>query len=492
VSNNDSVSPRLMSLPLKVSLENISKFSPKPMVSPRKSKKTPVRVVILIGGPTKGTRFRPLTFELPKPLFPIGGKPMIAHQIEAAMKISESEDFFVQNINLIGFFKLEIFKPFLDNWFKTFDYKITYLEEPIENLGTGGGLLYFEKTILANASPDCKLIVMNGDICSSFPLIQLLNSHESNVNRNALCTLMTTKVPPEVAHNYGCLVVGDLGNVIHYAEKPQSFVNNIVNTGVYVFESSLISKIAKQKAAAVATTVVLGDNNNGNTNSRTSIEMDIVQSLVEKGSLFSYPINDNGNTGGKDFWYQIKTASNALHCSHAYLKFHLANKQQSSSNNGNGSNTSPSSSGVITPRSSHSALLAQHKFQVIGEIDCHPTAEIHPSAKIGPNVCIGENVKVGKGVRISHAIILDNSHIHDFSFITFSIVGWRTDIGKWSRVEGHNPSGNCFHNENPSERDNKVTVLGHDVIIGPEIMISDSTVLPNKEISVNVHNRIIL
>ena len=56
--------------------------------------------VILIGGPQKGTRFRPLSFELPKPLFPVAGYPIIYHHIYA---LSTIED--VKEIYLIGFFQ---------------------------------------------------------------------------------------------------------------------------------------------------------------------------------------------------------------------------------------------------------------------------------------------------------------------------------------------------------------------------------------------------
>ncbi|MEQ2176091.1 hypothetical protein XENOCAPTIV_027551, partial [Xenoophorus captivus] len=49
-----------------------------------------LKAVILIGGPQKGTRFRPLSFEVPKPLFPVAGVPMLQHHIEACVKVSAS------------------------------------------------------------------------------------------------------------------------------------------------------------------------------------------------------------------------------------------------------------------------------------------------------------------------------------------------------------------------------------------------------------------
>ena len=46
-----------------------------------------MKAVILIAGPQKGTRFRPLSLDLPKPLFPLAGMPMIAHHVEAAAAV---------------------------------------------------------------------------------------------------------------------------------------------------------------------------------------------------------------------------------------------------------------------------------------------------------------------------------------------------------------------------------------------------------------------
>ncbi len=46
----------------------------------------PIHCVILVGGPSKGTRFRPLSLDLPKPLFPVAGRPMIYHHVEACAR----------------------------------------------------------------------------------------------------------------------------------------------------------------------------------------------------------------------------------------------------------------------------------------------------------------------------------------------------------------------------------------------------------------------
>lgn len=51
-----------------------------------------MKAVILIGGPRVGTRFRPLSLELPQPLFPIAGSPWLQHHIEACTKVRYYKD----------------------------------------------------------------------------------------------------------------------------------------------------------------------------------------------------------------------------------------------------------------------------------------------------------------------------------------------------------------------------------------------------------------
>lgn len=58
-----------------------------------------LKAIILIGGPQKGTRFRPLSLDTPKPLFPVAGRPLIAHHIEACVQVKE-----LREILIIGFY----------------------------------------------------------------------------------------------------------------------------------------------------------------------------------------------------------------------------------------------------------------------------------------------------------------------------------------------------------------------------------------------------
>lgn len=129
-----------------------------------------LKAVILIGGPQKGTRFRPLSFEVPKPLFPVAGVPMIQHHIEACAQVPG-----MQEILLIGFYQPdEPLTRFLEAAQQEFNLPIRYLQE-FAPLGTGGGLYHFRDQILAG-SPEA-FFVLNADVCSDFPLSAMLDVH---------------------------------------------------------------------------------------------------------------------------------------------------------------------------------------------------------------------------------------------------------------------------------------------------------------------------
>ena len=59
------------------------------------NKKKGIKVIILVGGEKRATRFRPLSLDIPKPLFPIGGKSMITHYIEACKQLEDLEEILI-------------------------------------------------------------------------------------------------------------------------------------------------------------------------------------------------------------------------------------------------------------------------------------------------------------------------------------------------------------------------------------------------------------
>ena len=92
-----------------------------------------------------------------------------------------------------------------------------------------------------------------------------------------------------------------------------------------------------------------------------------------------------------------------------------------------------------------------------------PLAEIDPSAIIGPNVVIGPKCVVCPGVRIVNSCLLEGCILKDSCFVRGSIVGWKSSVGKWCRLDG-------------------LSVLGEDVHIKDEVYAKGIMVLPHKDV----------
>lgn len=104
---------------------------------------------------------------------------------------------------------------------------------------------------------------------------------------------------------------------------------------------------------------------------------------------------------------------------------------------------------------------------IVGNVLVDSTAKIGHGCRIGPNVIIGPNVVIENGVCIRRSTILEGSYVKSHSWLDSCIIGWKSVVGQWVRME------NC-------------TVLGEDVLVKDEIYINGGQVLPHKAISTSV------
>ncbi|CAG8437104.1 2274_t:CDS:2 [Funneliformis mosseae] len=408
------------------------------------------KAIILVGGPSRGTRFRPLSLNLnvPKPLFPVAGHPIIWHHLEALSKIEG-----LKEVLLIGFFEDSIFHRFIDDAAREFPkINIRYLRE-YQSLGTAGGLYHFRDEI-QRGDPQ-QIFVLNADVACSFPLKEMMKFHNTH---RGLCTILGTKVAREVANKYGCLVAKPESNeVLHYVEKPESFISDLISCGIYLFDCAIFNEMKKamqNKKNQVDQDQFMDHDD------QLRLEQDLLRPLAESMKLFVYVTND--------FWRQIKTAGSAVPANALYLEQYLE--------------TNPE------------RLLKKEPDgpTIVGCVYKHPTAFVDPSAKIGPNVSIGPRAVIGKGVRIKDSIILDNAEIKANSCIINSIIGWDSKIGTWARVEGTSITNDQIVITQNGVKVPSITILAKEVIVRDEIIIRNCIVLPHKELKTSCHNEILM
>jgi len=171
----------------------------------------PLQAVIMAGG--RGTRLRPLTEDLPKPMLPVGGKPLMELVIEQLRQVG------IRRVNITTHYKPEkISDHFGDG--SSFGVELNYVNED-KPLGTGGALGLME-------APTEPMLVINGDILTQVDFRAMLAYHREQ------CAVMTVAVKQyEVKVPYG-VIECEGSRVCALKEKPQ--IHFLVNAGVYVLE----------------------------------------------------------------------------------------------------------------------------------------------------------------------------------------------------------------------------------------------------------------
>ncbi|XP_017781746.1 PREDICTED: mannose-1-phosphate guanyltransferase alpha-A [Nicrophorus vespilloides] len=427
-----------------------------------------LKAVILIGGPQKGTRFRPLSLDIPKPLFPVAGLPLIQHHIEACVTIEA-----LQEILLIGYYPVSQIQPFVNEMQQRYDVNIKYLQE-YTALGTAGGIYHFRDQIRLG-NPDA-FFLMNGDICADFTLEALYVSHKSKGTK-ALVTIMGTEATKQQSLNYGCMVTNkDTDEITHYVEKPSSYVSALINCGVYCVSLDIFQVIGEAFHSKEQDYY----KGNGNANKEAGyiqLEQEILAPLAATGKMFAYQV--------QSWWAQIKTACAAIYANKHYLELYKSKHPERLSQ----SITEVGESGDA-------------KCNIISDVYIHPSASIHSTAVLGPNVSVGPDVTIGPGVRIRESIILGHATIENNSLILHSIIGHNCRVGRWARIEGTpsdpDPNKPFAKMENPALFNNEgrlnpsITILGCYVTVPSEMILLNSIVLPNKELNRSFKNEIIL
>lgn len=111
------------------------------------------------------------------------------------------------------------------------------------------------------------------------------------------CVSQLGKVPKETSHRYGCLVADQQQQVLHYAEKPETFVSDLISCGVYVMHPDVFTSIQQVVEARGS-----GEKDHYSLQPAevVKLETDILRPMAGTGKLFVY------RTEG--FWRQIKTA----------------------------------------------------------------------------------------------------------------------------------------------------------------------------------------
>jgi mannose-1-phosphate guanylyltransferase len=183
-----------------------------------------MKAVLLVGG--MGTRLRPLTYRIPKPLLPVMGKPLIMHVIDSIP--GEVDEVIVP----IGY-KRDVMEEYLRS--HPPGRRITLVDEP-EPLGTGGAVKNVEDRI------DGRFLVINGDVITSLDVASFLRFHGA---KGGIASISLW--PVEDPSPFGVAEIDDGSRITRFQEKPrrEEAFSNLINAGAYALEREVLDLIGE-------------------------------------------------------------------------------------------------------------------------------------------------------------------------------------------------------------------------------------------------------
>jgi len=198
-----------------------------------------MKAMILAAG--KGTRVRPLTYDLPKPMIPVLGKPVMAYLIEHLRKHGVTE--IMVNVSHLHE-KIEEYFGEGEQYGVQIGYSFEgYTKEDGEvvavPIGSAGGMKKIQEF---GGFFDDTTIVLCGDALIDLDLKAALAEHR---RKGAMATVITKEVPWDKVSSYGVVVTDQNGRITQFQEKPkqEDALSNFISTGIYLFEPEVIDLI---------------------------------------------------------------------------------------------------------------------------------------------------------------------------------------------------------------------------------------------------------
>ncbi len=183
-----------------------------------------MKAVIMAGG--FGTRLRPLTCNIPKPMVPVANKPMMEHIIELLKKHG------IGDIVATLFYQPEIITDYFGNGAE-FGVKLQYRKAEAD-YGTAGSV--------RNAGDflNERFIIISGDVLTDFDLSAAIQFHEK---KKAKATLLLTRVSNPL--QFGVVLTRDDGKITRFLEKPSwgEVFSDTINTGIYILEPEILQMV---------------------------------------------------------------------------------------------------------------------------------------------------------------------------------------------------------------------------------------------------------
>jgi mannose-1-phosphate guanylyltransferase / phosphomannomutase len=188
-----------------------------------------MRAVLMAGG--SGTRLRPLTCDLPKPMVPILNRPIAEHIINLLKRHHIKE--VIATLHYLPDVMRDYFQDGSD-----FDVEMTYAVEEDQPLGTAGCVKNIAELL------DDTFLVISGDSITDFDLEAAIEFHKQKQSK---ATLVLTRVPNPI--EFGVVITDPDGRINRFLEKPSTseIFSDTVNTGTYILEPEVLQYLPENE-----------------------------------------------------------------------------------------------------------------------------------------------------------------------------------------------------------------------------------------------------
>jgi mannose-1-phosphate guanylyltransferase len=331
-----------------------------------------MQAVILVGG--EGTRLRPLTSTVPKPVVPLVDRPFISFMLEW-LKGHGIDDVVMS----CGFLATSVRNVLGDG--SALGIKLRFVEEP-DPRGTAGALK------LAEPMLDERFLMLNGDVLTDIDLTAPIAQHEAT---GARATLALVPVADPTA--YGLVVLREDQSVRDFVEKPSSdnIESNLISAGAYVLEREILELVALDR--------------------NVSIEREVWPRLIDNG-LYGFPASG--------YWLDIGTPARYLQGTFDILEGNVRTAVRERLG----------SDWLIVDDD------AQVFGRAIPPAVLERGVRVAEGAHVGSLVVLAQDVTVGAGSTIERSVVLQGTQIAEGCELRDCILAAGCRVGAGTRITG--------------------------------------------------------
>lgn len=334
-----------------------------------------MQVVVMAGG--EGTRLRPLTSNMPKPMLPVANRPLMEHIVDLARSQG-----FTDVVATVQFLSSVIRNYFGDG--SDLGVSLSYATEDAP-LGTAGSVLGARDLL----SGPC--LVVSGDALTDIDLREVVQFHRENA---AAATLVLKRMQDPL--EFGIVMTQPDGKIERFLEKPTwgQVFSDTINTGIYVLEPEVLDLIPPDEPY--------------------DFSADVFPAMLDKGlPIFGY-ITDS-------YWTDVGNTE-------AYLQAHgdvIAGRVRTRIP---GFELKPN---VWVGEDVEIDATAEIEGPALIGDNCR----IGPGAVIGGHACLGDNVVVGADARISGGVVMDHASVGRYAQLRGAVLGRGASLGTGATLE---------------------------------------------------------